>query len=117
MPGRYRSNDTSCRDHVMKEFGLLHKLSHPNLQPLHTLCVCSKKGEVLAGGAIHHEVRGRPPVLKVSEETATPSLEEQQIARVELFHERGSLKDYIHNVSSRLFSIYCVEFSVDISHS
>jgi len=68
------------------------------------LCVCSKKGEVLAGGVVSKEVRGSSPVLQVEEEREQPAVTDLQVVVVETFHEKGSLKDFMLKVNIRTHS-------------
>ena len=100
VPGCHGTNNTSCRDHIIQHFSLLQCLSHRHLQPILALCLCSKKGEVLAGGVVSGDVRGHPPLLEEGREM--PAVTELQVAIIERFHEKGSLKDYMHMVRGGL---------------
>ena len=90
---------------MIQQFKSLQKLYHRHLQSLQVLCVCSKNGEVLAGGVAQaggpdsSDVRGSLPVLKVEGEKEMPEVTDLHVAVVETFHEEGSLKDYMHGVS------------------
>ena len=77
-----------------------YNVSHRHLQPILALCLCSKKGEVLAGGVVSGDVRGHPPLLEEGREM--PAVTELQVAIIERFHEKGSLKDCMHRVRGGL---------------
>ena len=46
------------------------------------------------------DVRGHPPLLEEGREM--PAVTELQVAIIERFHEKGSLKDYMHRVRGGL---------------
>ena len=98
MPGCHGTNNTSCRDHIIQHFSLLQRLSHRHLQLSLALSLSSKKGEVLAGGVVSEDVGGHSPLLEEGREMPA----ELQVAIIERFHEKGSLKDYMNRVRGGL---------------